>query len=225
MKKWTTAHGHYPNKVMWWCRHVKHRLRYFFNNRRRQKREEQRKMENHYYKVVYDILRGPKDFQDKAIELRRMKGKIVRLNTAYYQHMMLDSGQQNNYVEEGRTLYYIIRGRKRREHRTVHSLQTEDGQLLVTSRAILHAFHDRYEQQYDKLPREDSHFQVLAQHIKMCIPNYTEAALMTAVTFWELHHVIQHSPRNKSPGTDGIYYEFYRTHCEGIKVDLLVIIN
>jgi hypothetical protein len=29
MEKWTTAQGHYPNKVMWWCRHAKHRLRYF----------------------------------------------------------------------------------------------------------------------------------------------------------------------------------------------------
>jgi hypothetical protein len=36
---------------------------------------------------------------------------------------------------------------------------------------------------------------------------------------------MQHSPRNKSPGIDGICYEFYRTHCEGIKEDLLAIIN
>jgi hypothetical protein len=56
-------------------------------------------MENHYYEVVYVILKGPRDFRDKGIELKRMKGKIVRLNSAYYKHMMLDSGQQNNYVE------------------------------------------------------------------------------------------------------------------------------
>jgi hypothetical protein len=48
-------------------------------NNRRQKWEE-RKMESHYYEVEYDILRGPRDFQDKAIKLKRMKGKMVRLN-------------------------------------------------------------------------------------------------------------------------------------------------
>jgi hypothetical protein len=65
-------------------------------------------MENHYYGVVYDILRGQRDFQDKAIELKMMKRKIVRLNSAYCQQMLLDSGQQNNYVEEEPTLYHII---------------------------------------------------------------------------------------------------------------------
>jgi hypothetical protein len=194
-------------------------------NSRRQKREDYRKLENRYYEVVYDILRGPRDSQDKTIELKRMKGKIVRLNSAYYQHMMLGSGQQNNYIE-GPTQYHIIRGRERREQRTVHSLQTEDGELLVTSRAIPHAFHDRYQQQqHNKIPREDSHYQYLVQHMKTPIPNYAEAALMTPVTLGELHYVIQNSPRNQSPGTDGICYEFYRTHCEGIKEDLLAIIN
>jgi hypothetical protein len=107
--------------------------------------------------------------------------------------------------------------RKRREQRTVHSLQTEDGHLLVTLRAMLHAFHELYQQQYDKIPREVSHYQVLVQHIKMHIPNYAEAALMTPVTLGELHYVIQRRPRNKSSGTDGICCEFYRTHWEGIK--------
>jgi hypothetical protein len=55
-------------------------------------------------------------------------------------------------------------------------------------------------------------------------PNYAEAALMTPVTLGELHYVMQHGPRNKSPGTDGICYEFYRTYWESIK-DLLAIIN
>jgi hypothetical protein len=65
-------------------------------------------MENHYYDVVYDILRGPRDLQDKEIGLKMTKGKIVRLNIAYYQHIMLVCGQQNNYVEEGPTLYHVI---------------------------------------------------------------------------------------------------------------------
>jgi hypothetical protein len=48
---------------------------------------------------------------------------------------------------------------------------------------------------------------------------------MTPLTLGELHYLIQHSSRNKSPGTDGICYEFYRTHWEDIKEYLLAIIN
>jgi hypothetical protein len=72
-KKWTTAQGHYPNKVMWWCRHVKNRLRYFSTIEGGKKREYHKKTENHYYEVVHNILRGPRNFEDKAKELKMTK--------------------------------------------------------------------------------------------------------------------------------------------------------
>jgi hypothetical protein len=32
-------------------------------------------MGNFYYEAVYDLLRGPKDFKEKAVELKRLKEK------------------------------------------------------------------------------------------------------------------------------------------------------
>jgi hypothetical protein len=124
--KWKSAQHYYPTRVMWWCRHVKQRIRYFFNSRKKQKKEDHRKMENFYHEVLYDILRGPKNFKDKALELKNIKGKILRLNSAYHRKIMLGSGQHFGYTEEGPILYHIIRGRKRREQRTIHSIHLEN---------------------------------------------------------------------------------------------------
>jgi hypothetical protein len=159
-----TAQHYHPTRVTWWCRNVKHRILYFFNSRKKQKREHHRKMENLYYQDLHDILRGPKNFKDKALAPKNLKGKTLRLISAYHRKIMLDSGQHFGYMEEGPTLYHIIRGRKRREQRTTHYIQLENGQTLETTHKIIRAFRDHFQTKYNLIPCEDTQYQMLITH-------------------------------------------------------------
>jgi len=46
-------------------------------------------MENFYYKNIYDVLQEPDQHTSKTLAMRRLKPKIVRLNTIHRQKILV----------------------------------------------------------------------------------------------------------------------------------------
>ena len=80
---WKKNAHHYPSRVMWWCRLVKRRIRHLFSRAGVERCRERAIMENFYYSTMYDVLQDKRDSGDKALALKSLKEKIIRLNSTY----------------------------------------------------------------------------------------------------------------------------------------------
>ena len=86
-KAWETWRRHikyYPNRALWWYRYVKRIILLFFSQEGADRRRDRAEMENIDYSAIYDVIREPNADEAKAITLKRLKAKIIQLNSTYY---------------------------------------------------------------------------------------------------------------------------------------------
>jgi hypothetical protein len=69
-------------------------------------------MEHFYYEDIYDLLKGQRDQKDKALNLRILKAKILRLNRELRRKILLCSEAYTGDTEEEPTQHHIIKGKK-----------------------------------------------------------------------------------------------------------------
>ena len=81
---WKKSTRYYPSRVMWWCRLVKRRIRLLFSRAGVERCRERAAMEDFYYSAMYDVLQDERGNVDKALALKNLQAKIIRLNSAYY---------------------------------------------------------------------------------------------------------------------------------------------
>jgi hypothetical protein len=73
-------------------------------------------MEDFYYSAMYDVLQDERDNGDKALALKSLQAKIIRLNSTYYRSMV-DNGVKDRFGSEDPSLHHLINERKRQVER------------------------------------------------------------------------------------------------------------
>jgi len=70
---------------------------------------ERETMEHFYYSAMYDVLQDERDSGDKALALKSLKAKFIRLNNTYYRSMWVDNGVQDRFGEEDLSVHHLIK--------------------------------------------------------------------------------------------------------------------
>jgi len=102
-------------------------------------------MEHFYYSALYDVLQDEKDSGDKALALKSLKAKIIRLNSTHYRSMWVDNGVQDSFGEEDPSLHHLIKERKRQVQRTIHMNHDKNDSPQMSSLDILRVFAGHFE--------------------------------------------------------------------------------
>jgi hypothetical protein len=97
---------------------------------------------------MYDLLKDPRHFSEKAAALRHLKAKIIRLSGTYYRSMMVDNSDYDRFNDEEPYLHHLLKERKRQYQRTIHTICDNNGALLKFSIDILRAFAEKFKQKY-----------------------------------------------------------------------------
>ena len=71
-----------------------------FQRERNERTRDRMEMENYYYDVIYQVLNDPLQHVKKAVVLRKVKAKILRLYSTQQQGVLLDNGEQNGMTGE-----------------------------------------------------------------------------------------------------------------------------
>ena len=79
--KWKQYMKYYPNTVLWWNRYVKRRIRQTFQREGAWRNRDREDMEDFYCTAIYHALKSPPTTKNLAIAIRRLKVKILRLQT------------------------------------------------------------------------------------------------------------------------------------------------
>ena len=107
------------------ARLVKRMIRFLFSRAEAERRREGEVIENFYYSAMYDVLHDVRYIGDKALALKSLKAKIVRLNSSCYRSMWVDSGPQDRYGDEDPSLYHPLKGRKQRVQKDPYDSRQE----------------------------------------------------------------------------------------------------
>jgi hypothetical protein len=180
-------------------------------------------MENFYYSAIYDVLREPTTNDAKTITLKRLKAKVIRLNSAHQQALQVDVGGRDRLRREP-SLHHFLQGRKRIKQRTILHAYDKTGDLKTTV-DILRIFAEHMQHKYDTKSTRDESLRRLLECGLRAIPEGANAALEEPITIDELSHAVKQGKPHKAPGRDGICLELYKKTRETTKQDLLDVMN
>jgi hypothetical protein len=82
-------------------------------------------MENFYYSAIYSELQATTPQTTQAVALKKkLKAKIIRLNSKHQLGMFIDNGQQDHTTGEETSLHHLLKIRERQAQRAVHQWPT-----------------------------------------------------------------------------------------------------
>ena len=65
-------------------------------------------MENLYYAAIYDVLRETNQCASKLLALKKIKAKIILLNSTHRQRILVDTAEQDRTAGEDPSSYHTI---------------------------------------------------------------------------------------------------------------------
>jgi hypothetical protein len=117
---WKKRETYYPNRMLWWDRYVKRMIRQTFQREGTERRRDRTITENFCYEATYDILKDSAHYAAKAVSLKRLKAKIIRLNSVQQRGVLLDNAEPGKITGEDVLIYHYITSLKRQKARMVN---------------------------------------------------------------------------------------------------------
>jgi hypothetical protein len=137
-------------------------------------------------------------------------------------------GGQSDYVrfkDEEQFLRNLLKETERQHQRTIRTIYDANGSLLKSSRALLHAFAEKFKQKYDTIPIQIECMGTLLNCNISKLPDATNEILEEPISLDELYDAVKAGKPHKASGSDGITQEFFKSNWEIIKEDLLQILK
>jgi len=92
--EWKRHIPRFPSTVHWWELYVKRKVKIFFTRECAERKSDYIRPENFYYAAIYDVFQEPIQYTQKMSTLKKLKAKIVRLNSTFRQKLMVYTGEQ-----------------------------------------------------------------------------------------------------------------------------------
>jgi hypothetical protein len=90
-----------------------------------------RLMEHHLYACIYEVINSAAAHDQKLHRLNRYKAKLVRLNAQHTERIMLDQHAHDKIQGEQHSLFHLLKQNRRRESRTISSIQDMHGHVFT----------------------------------------------------------------------------------------------
>jgi len=111
-EEWKTHMKHYPETVHWLERYVIRMIKQLFTCEGTERNSDRIKTKNFYNAAIYNVLLGPNNQTSKAFALRRLKVKIVCLNSVHLQRLLVDTNEQDRLMGEEFFLHNLFKTQK-----------------------------------------------------------------------------------------------------------------
>jgi len=146
--KWKQNMNYYPNTVLWWNRYVKKRIRQTFQREGASRNRDRKDMEDFYYKAVYHALQSFPTTENLAIAIRRLKAKILRLQSKHMRGVLMDTDGNDVASNEDITTCHYMRSRKRSKARMVSNIIDHQGQTKTDHVSVMRMLKEHLDLKY-----------------------------------------------------------------------------
>ena len=161
------------------------------------------------YKDLYNNINN----QMKEIEIREAEGAKIR--------------SKAQWREQGETSsrYFCSLEKKRGAEKSMRIVQlVKDGEIYTTTDDMVKQTHNFYTDLYTEEGVEEQAQETLLDKIKVKLTKEEAEICEGTVTYDEVTSALRQTQNDKSPGTDGITYEFYKAFWHLIGKDLIGVL-
>jgi exonuclease III len=215
--------------VDWWERIVKPGIKKITIDYCRQRSQMQKSTRLFYQQCLLELLDrltdGPEyltQYQELQLQLRKreenlLKGAAVRARPT------------GEILDETPSMYHVRREKCLQAKSNISQLQAADGRLLTNSQDISLEIHSHFDKQFSSVSRDEntSANNCFLSEINPS-PDLSPSIcqnLVAPITISDLKSAIERTKLNKSPGADGIPYEFYGTFFDSLKEGMVEMMN
>lgn len=200
---WKRSIVKYTSISDWWIKFAKPATKRFFRQISFQLAREKRSTTEFYYKVLRDLQHLNDSGENVAQEFAQVRRKLLQIQEKSLSGKLITSKDKFFVHGEKHGLYHLVkdaqRGRQFR-HLLLNSTHDEMMERITT----------HFETLYSKQAHNTQASQDLLQHCVLSLSAESRNSLTAPIRPDELESVIKALPHNKSPGVDGIPYEFYQ---------------
>lgn len=213
----------YTTILQWWSQAAKPGIQKFFRSLAYQKSIERKQTLQFYQEALYDYSRLQQQGHDVQHRISEIKHIICTKQQQILDGVKTRSRIPSLVEEERTTLYHIAKEAQQGRKRFITTLQTADGEISGTPnllRAVTTHYSNMFEQE-DAQPINAQHPFLASLQSQLDLDDATH--LTVDISEDELEQAIQSCNNNKSPGPDGISFEFYKQFWPLLKHDLLLL--
>lgn len=224
-RQWSKQKSRYGDLADWWDLYVKPRLQRFF----RRSSYARIRDEEHTLQFFFRCLRDLQELPLPSATLRErancFKAKILSIYRRRMEGLQVRSRQHSSVAEERINLYHLIQTYKRRRSSLICKVQDENGQLHVTQPAITRAFRTYFAGLFCQETARSPSLNLFDACKPPPLSAEEHQLLERRISKSEVYTAILQGKTSKTPGSDGLPMEFYRTFWPVLGDDLTAVFN
>lgn len=215
----------YNSAIAWWLQCAKPKIRKMLIEYSRQKSFWMRKTTEFYFGCLRDLYTPNEKVIENYTQIQKIKAKLLVLKRQQSEGYKIRARIQNTLQEEETSMYHMMRENKRGNRKILTEVKLPDGTSLTKQNEIKDAVHKYITEILSRKPTDENALKELIRNISRKINTVEAENLTVVIEEDELKEAILQSPKNKSPGPDGIPVEFYQVFWPQMKSKMLCIFN
>jgi hypothetical protein len=208
---------YYSNRVKWWVKAVKQRIRKLYTRVGSERRQKDRGMESFYYQCIYDLLQNHEKRLGRVADVNMLKAKIVKLHSMRMEGVKFEAHDSATFNDERSSTYHIIKQKKRREQRTITRILDQEGRTQTTNRGIVGVFHEFLRSKFEPINVDAECVRRMVEAVHGRVNEVGRDVLNRSLDLEELRGVLQKGGGNKAPWRDGICRSFFTETWDELK--------
>ena len=168
-----------------------------FTSEGTERNSDRTRLEDFYYSAIYDAIQEPITHTQKMTTLKKLKAKLIRLNSTHRQKLILDTGEQDNMIGENPSLHHLIKVRKRQASRTIKTICDDQDITYTESFGIMNVFTIHFRKKFSPIHMDGESASLLLNCELRKVTQVMNAALDDPITIDELRNSISKGKSHK----------------------------
>lgn len=222
---WKKKRKDYPSMLSWWENLVKPNLLKFCTYFAKEKNRILKETTEFYYQCLLQMQKTLDQNERVYQDYTSIKRKLYQLHEEEFLKKQAGIRIKVKIQNERTNLYHVTKNKKEQQCRFINKIKKQDGSEVSSSIQIIHEFENHYTALFGSDEVSIDEANLLIANLSNKLVDGDNDILNAEITEEELKKVIFSTAKNKSPGIDGIPYEFYQTFWYLIKDEFLEIIK
>lgn len=209
---------HELNFSEWWSYDFKSKAKQYYKNKAFDFNQANARKKAKHYSELNKLIEQQAEGLNVQPRMSMVKSAIVEVEEQRLSSFRSKVQPSTMLENEKLSIYQVSKLVKRGFNTPVMKLHSPDG--LSTKQLV----QDHFEKQFRKPSIQQAEYAAL-RHIGKVLPRDLGNNLVEPISEEELRRTIESATKKKTPGPDGLTYEFYEKHFDSLKYDLLRLFN
>lgn len=222
---WCNRKHNYPSPALWWELCVKPNVCSLFKKHAYWSAEERRQTREYYNMLLRELQQQVNRGYDLTAQIRTVKQKLLDIDMAQLNRRTILLRDKSVTAEERYSLFTLVKERKQIQKQTIAGLYDNDGILHSDQHTMSRIVSNHYSELYSEHNVDPNSLNTVLRECDGHIDPARVDMLTRDCDDDEISRIITKLPSRRSPGPDGIPYEFYKTFWDTICADFCEVVR